>query len=125
MVAVTEPTMHLSAYGTQRWYLDGKLHRLDGPAWIRADGSQSWYQNGKRHRLDGPAVISAYGTQHWFQNGELHREDGPAVIESDGTQEWWLNGNCFTFLEWLTALGALGVSSQTRTLLALKWSGHD
>jgi hypothetical protein len=119
---MSEPTKILSATGTQRWYLDGKLHRLDGPAWIRADGSQSWYQNGKRHRLDGPAVISAYGTQHWFQNGELHREDGPAVIKSDGTQEWYLRGvNYVSLKNWLFALDC---NDKTKTMLLLKWGGQ-
>lgn len=29
------------------WYLNGLLHKTDGPASIHADGSQFWYLNGK------------------------------------------------------------------------------
>ena len=34
--------------GAKVWYLNGKLHRTDGPAVERADGSKSWYLNGKQ-----------------------------------------------------------------------------
>jgi hypothetical protein len=56
--------------GTERWFLNGKLHREDGPAVIRADGTQYWYLNGVIHREDGPAVIWADGMPWWFHNGE-------------------------------------------------------
>jgi len=52
-------TIEIWADGTQRWYLNGKVHRTDGPAAIWADGSQFWYLNGQSHRADGPAVIYA------------------------------------------------------------------
>ena len=29
-----------------RWYLDGKLHREDGPAIENIDGTKEWYING-------------------------------------------------------------------------------
>jgi hypothetical protein len=32
--------------GTKRWYLNGKLHREDGPAIEYADGNKGWYLNG-------------------------------------------------------------------------------
>ena len=31
--------------GDKHWYLNGKLHREDGPAVERADDSKSWYLN--------------------------------------------------------------------------------
>ena len=31
--------------GDKHWFLNGKLHREDGPAIERADGSKSWYLN--------------------------------------------------------------------------------
>ena len=31
--------------GDQYWYLNGQLHREDGPAIIYADGDQRWYLN--------------------------------------------------------------------------------
>ena len=78
--------------GTKVWYLNGKLHRPDGPAYIRSNGTKAWWLNGKLHRPDGPAVIYPTGTKLWRLNGELHRPDGPAIIRQDGTKEWYLNG---------------------------------
>jgi hypothetical protein len=53
-----------------RYYLNGKLHRINGPAYESIDGTKIWYQNGKRHRIDGPAIEY-----------------------SDGYKEWWFKGN--------------------------------
>jgi hypothetical protein len=78
--------------GTQSWYQEGNLHRLDGPAYIGSDGSQSWYLEGRLHRLDGPAYIGSDGTQHWYQEGKFHRFDGPAWIRPDGTMEIYVWG---------------------------------
>ena len=33
--------------GDKEWYLNGKLHREDGPAVEYADGSKYWYLDGK------------------------------------------------------------------------------
>ena len=33
--------------GTKHWYINGKLHRTDGPAVEYTDGSKEWYLNGK------------------------------------------------------------------------------
>ena len=54
----------------RRWWKNGRLHRLGGPAVIWADGSQEWYVCGQRHRIDGPAVIWIDGTQEWFVRGQ-------------------------------------------------------
>ena len=77
--------------GDKEWYLNGKLHREDGPAVEWADGYKEWFLNGKLHREDGPAVESAFGHKEWFLNGKLHREDGPAIEYSTGTKKWFLN----------------------------------
>jgi hypothetical protein len=53
------------------WYLNGKLHREDGPAIEHADGRKCWYLNGLRHRVDGPAVESADGSKCWYLNDEM------------------------------------------------------
>ena len=34
--------------GNKRWYLNGKLHREDGPAVEGSNGSKTWYLNGKQ-----------------------------------------------------------------------------
>ena len=76
----------------KEWWLNGKLHREDGPAAEYADGGKYWYINGKRHREDGPAIEDATGSKEWWLNGKQHRADGPAVEYASGTKAWWLNG---------------------------------
>ena len=41
-------------YGTI-YYVNGKAHRDDGPAYKHINGYKYWCINGKYHRLDGPA----------------------------------------------------------------------
>ena len=65
------------------WYLDGKKHREDGPAWI------VYYPNGQVQ------------TEQWWLDGQGHREDGPAWIEysKEGQVEidtWYLDGQQYT-----------------------------
>jgi hypothetical protein len=74
------------------WYLNGNLHREDGPAIEYADGNKEWYLNGERHREDGPAIEDADGDKFWYLNGKCHREDGPAVELANGSKFWYLNG---------------------------------
>jgi antitoxin component YwqK of YwqJK toxin-antitoxin module len=74
------------------WYLNGKLHRKDGPAVECINGSKHWYQNGQCHREDGPAVEYTNGSKYWYQNGKLHRKYGPATEHMDGHKEYWING---------------------------------
>ena len=63
---------------------------------INKDGDKSWWLNGKIHREDGPALEFADGSKIWWLNGKIHREDGPAVEYSDGTKKWWLHGSCYS-----------------------------
>jgi len=65
------------------------------------DGSKYWFLNGKRHREDGPAFEWVNGTKSWYLNGELHREDGPAIEWANGDKEWYLNGEELTEDEWM------------------------
>ena len=79
-------------HGIRQWRLNGRWHRLDGPAYVNTViGLQQWYVDGLRHRYDGPAVIWSDGAQRWYVNGQLHRIDGPAAIDADGHEEWWVN----------------------------------
>ena len=64
-------------YGTKLWYLNGKLHREDGPAYIGANGDKCWYINGNRHREDGPAYIGANGDKEWWINGRNYGRKEP------------------------------------------------
>ena len=58
--------------------------------------NESWWVNNKLHREDGPAFIHVNGTQEWRINDQLHREDGPAIIWADGYQEWCVNDKVIT-----------------------------
>ena len=64
---MTEPTCEIDAFGNKRWYLNGLLHREDGPAIEYADRTIAWYKNGERHRKDGPAVIYPNGNDRSAQ----------------------------------------------------------
>ena len=81
--------------GTKEWFLNGSLHREDGPAIERWDGTK-WFLHGNLHREDGPAVECANGDKWWFLNGNRHREDGPAIEWANGYKEWWLHGEELT-----------------------------
>ena len=84
---------------------------------IDEDGDKFWYLNGKLHRLDGPAAITAAGSKWWYKNGKKHREDGPAVIFANGRKEWWLNNKEYSFDSWLKELD---VSDDDKLFLKLK-----
>ena len=75
--------------GASELYLNGLLHREDGPAIEYADGSRFWYRNGKCHRDDGPAIEYADGSRYWYQNDKYHRDDGPAIEHANGTRYWY------------------------------------
>ena len=85
---------------TKEWYLNGKRHREDGPAYECASGHKYWYLNGKRHREDGPAIEYANGDKAWFLNGVRYTEEeyysklNPAKVKVDdiGTKAWEPNG---------------------------------
>ena len=38
-----------SSYAGTYWYLNGQLHRVDGPAVEDANGDKRWYLNGKHY----------------------------------------------------------------------------
>ena len=56
------------------------------------NGAKQWWLNGKLHREDGPAIEHPNGDKIWYLNGVRHREDGPAIEHADGAKQWWLNG---------------------------------
>jgi len=77
--------------GTKRWWVNGKRHRLDGPAVEFANGDKYWYVNGRRHRLDGPAIERPNSYKAWYVNDKRHRLDGPAIETSGGHKAWYAN----------------------------------
>jgi len=77
------------------WYLNGELHREDGPAyqfWYKNGQKQyeSWYLNNKRHREGGLAY------QRWYENGQKKFEG------------WFLNDKRYTKEEWINELKEIG-----------------
>jgi hypothetical protein len=80
-----EPECKINEQGDKYWYLNGQLHRKDGPAIDLSSGTS------KYHREDGAAYIDK-GGQHWYRHGLLHRIDGPAIELVDGTQWWFIDG---------------------------------
>jgi hypothetical protein len=91
---VDEPAI-LHKNGGEEWWIDGKRHRLDGPAvTVIVDNivTYEWWIGGKRHRRDGPAVIVSNGTEEWWMNDMRHRHDGPAVTKANGIRMWYFAG---------------------------------
>ena len=82
------------------YYLNGKLHRENGPAVIFVDSDgrrcKEYWQHGKYHREDGPAIVYGRRYKEWLIEGKYHRENGPAIImgegEPDELREYWVNG---------------------------------
>ena len=64
---------------------------------IYKNGDKYWkLPNGKLHREDGPAFIRIVNDyKAWYINNKLHREDGPAV-EMGHFKEWYLNDKIYT-----------------------------
>jgi len=91
-----EQYIHINQYGNKIYYKDRAMniiHRLDGrPAVQYADGSKMWYVDGQLHRLDGPAFEAANGCKYWYVDGQCHRLDGPAVQYADGRKYWYVDG---------------------------------
>ena len=65
------------------------MHNEDGPARILNAGSspwaREWWVNGKRHRMDGPAVIWQSGNKEYWVNGvylcKIWGSKGALIIE--------------------------------------------
>jgi hypothetical protein len=70
-----EYTVKVYASGNKQWWLNGKLHREDGPAVEYADGGKEWYLKDKLHREDGPAVEYPSGDKYWYLNDKSMTEE--------------------------------------------------
>jgi len=72
---------------THYWFSEGlKLHHIKEPALVRDNGTQKWCMNGKYHRLDGPAIIYFHGETHfWIYGKKFNPKDyweHPMVIKN-------------------------------------------
>ena len=87
------------------------------------NGTQLWYLNGELHREDGPAAIGTNGTQIWYLYDKCHSEDGPAVIWSNGDQIWYVNGKCITdeVTQWFEEFNLTFETMEFEDKMALKF----
>lgn len=88
------PTWSWKVDGLDYVYLNdkGDLHRLYGPAYVsRKYKIEKWYKEGELHRVGGPA-LQHQSTLHWYLEGELHNLEGPAVIDPAGPCQYWIYG---------------------------------
>lgn len=87
------------------WYINGNRHRdNDLPARISLEhgvAQQIWYQEGRIHRINGPAWIEDSAHEHsemWYERNRLHRDGAPAIMIHTGNPqetlrlEWWTHG---------------------------------
>lgn len=69
---------------TEKWYVDGKLNRNNGPAlrYTREGCHEIWYQKGLKHRVESPAETNTRGDKIWYFRGKVHNTKGAAVVAS-------------------------------------------
>jgi hypothetical protein len=80
----------ITEFGTKRYYLNNKYHRVDGPAIEYSDGSKSWYLNGKLHREDGPAYEDVNGTKEWYvDNEQIFCKDNKHFLRLINLKAFW------------------------------------
>jgi hypothetical protein len=93
-----QPICEVSSNGNKHWYLNGKLHRVDGPASEEANGTKRWWLNDKLHRVDGPAVEHANRNNSWYLNSKLCK---PIEVFKAATHEQKIHMLCFYASEFM------------------------
>jgi len=84
-----------------------------------SNGDKEWFLNGKLHRKDGPAVEHANGDKAWWLNDMLHREDGPAIEYTNGYKVWYLNGKSYSEPNFYRQLYHLGKITKEELFIKL------
>ena len=56
--------------------------------WKECPNRRIHFLDGRVHRLDGPAVVYGNGTKVWYRHGVVYREDGPAIEWAKVEPEW-------------------------------------
>ena|ERR1700691_2655957 len=80
------------------YYLNGLLHREDGPAIIYPDGRIRYYLYGKRHRTDGPAVTHPNGNMYYYLNDKnISTKEVNDWIKENNIPEVWNNSHKILF----------------------------
>lgn len=84
--------------GGEIYYKEDEYHRTDGgPAIDMGPDDQAWYVEGKLHRLAGPAVINPKEISYYV-DGKLHRLDGPA-IKTKTEERYFIDGEEFCYID--------------------------
>ena len=83
--------------GTLIYFLNGFIHKEDGPAIIRSTGTIIYYLNGKRHREDGPAIIYSFGLEYYYLKGNNITEKVNKWIKENNIPEVWNNSHKLLF----------------------------
>tara|TARA_B110000238_G_C15948575_1_gene362191 strand:+ start:115 stop:402 length:288 start_codon:yes stop_codon:yes gene_type:complete len=83
-----------------------------------SNGDKIWFLNGKIHRTDGPAVVRTDGINIWYLNGDLHRTDGPSVDRPDAVTRFHLYGCAYTFDEWI---GRSSLTDEEKVMMKLQY----
>jgi|9_EtaG_2_1085328.scaffolds.fasta_scaffold02526_5 hypothetical protein len=94
-----KPVVKEWANGDKYWYLDGKLHREDGPAVEYANGSNLWYLNDKlvtEEEVMGNQKDNVNSPSHYNQAG-IECIDAIKASLGDGYQDY-CKGNVMKYL---------------------------
>jgi len=126
---------------SMRWFLDGRLHREDGPAVIILTGKYIWSKKGIRYRPENPFLTSIISFEEWYLNGKYddsrghRREVFISDEELENTQEvkltednvmlmrWYLFGNHVSN-DWLDEYVAdiENITHDEKILMKLRWA---
>jgi len=95
----------MRTWKSREWWIDGKLHRENGPAiitkWPGGFSRIEYYIGGVRHRVDRPAIVEktrmGVSRLDWYTRGELHNDTSPAVLHFHinrkiSLREWYSHG---------------------------------
>ena len=59
-----------------------ELHRVDGPAFEDSNKNYKWYLNGKHHRIGGPAIIYGKYEEFWLDGIKYSKEEYDKIIKN-------------------------------------------
>lgn len=82
---------HTKSWSIYYFDASGERHNLYGPAINHNNRTKMWFIHGKRHRVNAPAFITCIG-EIWYYDGMIHRLTGPAQINKEtNTISYFIN----------------------------------
>lgn len=89
---------------TKQWVNKNCIHNQYGPAIEWPDGEFRWVLNGRLHRVNGPAA-KRRTKESYYLNGKLHRLNGPAIVKDHKFFQYFIDGIEYdTYLEYIVAV---------------------